>query len=265
MTRAAGRLGRSGLSRPAINIRDFVDIEKAQAWPVKELPTVDYASIVWQWRMYLNDQLGDCTVAGLAHGRQVFYQMVHEPHGPVTDAQIAAMYEGSGYVPGNSSTDQGWTLEGAAQWAMQHGLTGTPGAPAPDILGYAGVSLTDQDAQQVGMQLFGGLYEGAALPQSAQAQYESHMPWILTTNSPGDAGSWGGHCMWRPKAILHGYHYHVTWGGLQVSTAAWDEAYVDELMVLVPALWESRMPTALVAAGIVDFAKLRSLVGRFTK
>lgn len=256
----AGKLGRSGLSNPKINVRDFVDVEKAVAtFPVVEQPIVNYQPLVKSWSMFLNDELGDCTCAALANGKKVFNAMVGDAF-TVTDADVEKMYEGSGYVPGNANTDQGWTLEGAAQWAMKYGLQGTP-----DILGYAQVSLTDQDAQQVALELFGGLYEGAALPRSAETQYSASSPWVVTSSTPGDAGSWGGHCMWRPRQTLGLGCMHVTWGGLQHSTLAWNQAYVDELMVLVPAIWEKAMPAALVSAGIVDFAKLRSLVGAFTK
>jgi hypothetical protein len=255
-------LGRSKKSDvPKINVRDFVDIEKAKAL-IDLLNLVDFTTLIKLWPMFLNDTLGDCTCAAAAHAKQVFCALVGEIS-TVTDANVSTMYQGSGWKPGDAASDQGWTLVGAAKWMMTKGLLGTP-----DITAYAEVSLDDEDAQQVAMELFGGLYEGASMPTSAQTQYQAGWIWRETNNGQ-DAGGWGGHCMYRPKSLIvpsyvqNGRTVHVTWGGMQTSTYDWDQAYIDELVALVPANWAEKMPPALVQAGIVDFLKLQSLVTQY--
>lgn len=251
-------LGRSSLSIPAkIDVRDFVDVEKAKAFPVSEQQVVDWSTLIKVWPMFLNDQLGDCTCAAAGHGEQIFSAAVAKPF-TVTDENIQTMYEASGYKPGQSKTDQGWTLAAAAGYLRTKGLQGKP-----NIVAYAQVSITDDDAQQVASQLFGGLYEGASMPNSAQTQYQAGRIWT-PTNGGRDAGSWSGHCMWRPQSVLRKSGLHVTWGGVQGANEAWEKAYIDELMVFVPVDWETKVPAQLLEAGIVDFSKLSSLVAKFT-
>jgi hypothetical protein len=257
------KLGRSAPSAPPlIKLREFVDVEKAKS-VIQALPLVDYSTLIKVWQMFLNDQIGDCVCAGAAHARMVWGAMVGQAVN-ITDLMVQTMYEQSGYRPGQPNTDQGWTLQAAAGWLRATGFFGTP-----DVTAYAQVGLDDADAQQVAGELFGGLYEGVSLPTSAQTQYQAGWIW-RETNKGEDAGGWGGHCMYRPKNLIvlghsaRGRSTHVTWGGLQVSTWDWDKAYIDELMVFVPANWEQEMPPAIVEAGVVDFGTLSNLVTQYT-
>jgi hypothetical protein len=248
------KLGRSRRSEePKLDIRDFVDVEKAKAWPVAEKGTVDYATLVSSWPIFLNDRLGDCTCAGAAHAEQVFAAMAGLPF-TVTDTDVQRMYEASGYKPGEPETDQGWTLEAAANYLQTVGLQGKP-----NIVISAGVSLGDEDAQQVALELFGVLYEGMECPQSALEQAQKGEPWTVVQGSEVA----GGHCIIRPKSILGKTGYHVSWGALIPATDEFDKTYIDELMVFVPTDWENKLPEPILRAGIVDFSKLASLVGRF--
>ncbi len=249
------KLGRSRRSEdPKLMLRDFVDVEKAKTWPVQEKDTVDYATLVPSWPMFLNDQLGDCTCAGAAHAEQVFAAMAGAPF-TVTDADVQRMYEASGYKPGEPETDQGWTLEDAANYLQKTGLQ-----HKPNIIGCAGVSLEDEDAQQVAQELFGVLYEGMECPESALEQAQKGEPWTVVQGSRIA----GGHCIIRPKSILGKTAYHVSWGTLIPATEEFDKTYIDELMVFIPTDWEMKLPEAILQAGIVDFAKLESLAGGFS-
>jgi hypothetical protein len=253
-------LGRSERSPEAsIDVEDFVDLEKAKAtFPIKEEETVDLTTLVKAWPMFLNDSVGDCTCAGAAHMKQCADAQVGMPF-TVSDADVALMYEQSGWRPGKPETDQGWTLEQAATYMETVGLLGRPGGPlVPDIDGVANVSLTDDDAQQVALELFGGLYEGCLVSTQDLQDYREGKPW-----TPNSAEVAGGHCITRPQSVLRKSGLHVTWGGLVQATEAWEKEKIDELRVMIPKDWEAKLPEYLLAAGIVDFSKLSSLLTQF--
>jgi hypothetical protein len=250
-------LGREAKSpAPAIAVSEIVDVEKAMAvlFPIKEERVVDLTTLIKAFAMFLNDQYGDCTCAGAAHAVQVFRALVGLPF-TVTDADVLRMYEASGFRPGKPATDRGWTLQAAADYLKTTGLQGTP-----NIVASAAVSLTNLDEQQVALELFGGLYEGCEVPQSAITQYREGKPWTPTRH---ESNIVGGHCITRPKNTLRKAGKHVTWGSLQEATEAWERTYIDELMVFVPVDWEHKLPDYLRKAGIVDFSKLAALVTRF--
>jgi hypothetical protein len=251
------KLGRTETSPLAkISVSDIVDVEKAKTivFPIKEQPLVDLTTLIKSWPMFLNDLYGDCTCAGLGHMKQVFCALVGLPF-TVTDADIQRAYEASGFRPADPSTDQGWTLVAASEYARTVGLQGKP-----DIVATANVSLTDLDEQQVALELFGGLYEGFEVPASAITQYHEGKPWTV---SKQETNIVGGHCITRPKNTLRKSGVHVTWGSLQEADEAFEKTYFDEYRVFVPVDWENKLPDYLLAAGIVDFSKLASLVSSF--
>lgn len=254
------KLGRSRRSEsPKIKLRDFVDIEKAAASRVPLEQSVDYATLVASWPMFLNDRLGDCTCAGAAHAVQTFAAMTGGSF-TVTDTDVERMYRASGYDPskaepnGENPTDQGWTLEAAAGYLQGTGLQGEP-----DIEASAEVTLHNEEEEQVALELFGCLYEGMECPSSALAQAQEGKPWTVV---PG-AEIAGGHCVVRPKSVLGTTGYHVSWGCLIPATDEFDKEYFDEYMVFVPKDWEAKLPEAVLKLGVVDFSKLASLAIQF--
>jgi hypothetical protein len=247
-------LGRSAVSRPAsIDMVDFIDVEKAKAFPIQEQESVDLTTLIKQWPMFGNDQYGDCTCAGAAHMEECFAAQVGVPF-TVADTDVFRMYEASGWKPSDPSTDQGWTLEAAAEYLEKTGLQSKP-----NIVAVANVSLTNLDEQQVALELFGGLYEGFEVPQSAVDQFQAGQPWSVVPGSP----IVGGHCVTRPRNKLRVSGWHVTWGSLQAATEEFEKTFFDEYRVMVPVDWESKLPDYIVQAGIVDFSKLQSLVSQF--
>lgn len=252
------KLGRSAASPPSkLKMADFVDIEKGAAI----LATPKAVSMSWrvkQWPMHLNDSLGDCTCASMAHHEHIACVYAGMPY-DITDKDVSQMYQASGWKPGNPDTDNGWTLQEAAGWARTHRL-----GYRTSVYAYADCDVADDNACELAHWLFGGLYIGAGLPISAQAQYRQGVPWDVSTGPDAEVGSWGGHCMVRVNSVLHKHHTLVTWGGLQVCTEAWWDTYVDEAMALVPRDWEINMPNYLKKHNIVDFSKLDTLLSSVT-
>lgn len=264
------RGGRSGRSTPKFWVRDFIDVEKAARWLTartaegkpKVFPVVDLSLLVRIWQMFLNDTLGDCTCASVAHGCMVFAAMLGLEL-TITDADIERMYEHSGWKPSESeATDQGWTLEAAADFAQKIGLLGSEAVPAPDIDVSAGVEVEDDEAQQVAMELFGGLSSGMECPKSALEQFQEGKPWTVV---PGSEIA-GGHAIWKVKSILADTglaSVYVTWGGLAPAEEAFDKTYIDEHLAFVPHAWESKLPAEVLEAGVVDFSRLDALVSQY--
>jgi hypothetical protein len=110
--------------------------------------------------MYLNNQLGDCVIAGIGHvvgvltgnaGKAFLYD----------NAEIVALYSAiGGYVPGNPNTDRGCDEQTALNY-WQHN-----GAPkgSHQIAGWMSVNGTDPTEYRTALWLFENLYFGLELP-----------------------------------------------------------------------------------------------------
>jgi hypothetical protein len=90
-------------------------------------------------------------------------------------------------------------------------------------------------------------------------QFQEGQPWDYVQGSPVV----GGHCFVEALSELGKGSEEVTWGTLQKATLAFEAKAVDEARVFVPVAWQSKLPESVVEAGIVDFAKLDSLVGQY--
>jgi hypothetical protein len=182
---------------------------------------------VGNWGMYLNDSLGDCVIAAAGHMIEQWTIYAGSPMVP-NDAQILAGYEKiGGYVPGDSSTDNGCVMLDALKAWRQDGIAGRK------IMAYATV-FPDRRGVGESVSLFGNCYLGLALPLSAQYQSGWH---IDDSNSQAAApGSWGGHCVpvvgYSPNGVTV-----VTWGGLL--NASWNflARYCDEAYVVLSKDW----------------------------
>ena len=137
--------------------------------------------------MMLNDSLGDCTIAGVAHAVQVWTanngSMVTVPN-----PTVEKYYEQwDGYVPGQPSTDQGGVeLDVLNDWHKQ-GFDGNP------LLAFADPKPANLTEVRQSIALFGGVYIGLSLPITAQTQEV----WDVVPKGGAKAkpGSWGGHCV----------------------------------------------------------------------
>lgn len=70
-------------------------------------PSVANSQGITNWGMMLNDNLGDCTIAGVAHAVQV-WTLSHGNEVTVPDPTVLQYYEQwDGYDPSNPASDQG--------------------------------------------------------------------------------------------------------------------------------------------------------------
>ena len=218
------KLGRKAVKRDSRTLR--MSAYFTSALPPAP-PSVDWTKGLSTFGMMLNDQHGCCTIAGIGHAIQIFTHCCGKAPVTVPDSTVLEYYEKwDGYNPLDPTTDQGGIeLDVLNAWR------------ASDFSGHklaAYVSVTPHITQHVkqGMNLFGGLYIGISLPNTAQTQ----TVWDLPTGQfdPNDAlpDSWGGHCVFAVGYDADGVTV-VTWGALKKMTWAFWNTYVDEAYCLL--------------------------------
>jgi hypothetical protein len=221
---ALGRVRSSVLDDPRtqrFRLARFIDRSALPSLKDRVLPPEGFAP-----RMFANDRLGDCTIVGEANAVLLDAARSGQAPPPISDDDVIARYaKVDGYVPGDPSTDRGGIeLDVLNDWRHDP-LSGVT------LLAFAIVDVHDIELLRYAVQLFGAVYDGLALPRTAQAQVGG-----LWDTAPGLVpGSWGGHC-----TLTDGFDWtlgvpelwHCTWGRKeQRSTEAFwracgDEAYV---------------------------------------
>jgi hypothetical protein len=199
-----------------------------------ELPeapaSYDSGTKVSDWGMFANDQLGDCTCAGILH-MIMLWDSQDSPTPKFSDADAIALYSQlCGYVPGEPATDQGGIeLDILTSWRKQPIL-------GHSLQAYVAVNPKNWAHVKLAHWLFGSLYLGVSLPTSAQTEEV----WADTSGIPG---SWGGHCV-----VSSGYadRQHcfdkdtltvITWGEEKKMTRQWLAKYCDELYAPLSPTW----------------------------
>ena len=195
-------------------------------------PKVDWTKGITEWGMMLNRDLHDCTIAGLGHAIQVWSA---NTTGEVTipDDVILSYYEKwDGYNPADPTSDKG----GAELTVMN--LWKKSEFAGHKLLAFADLAVGNLDEIRQAILLFGGVYVGVNLPNTASPQIVAGQPWDVVTPASADTvvGSWGGHGVFVPAYDQDGFTC-ITWGVLQKMTPAFWHAYVDEAHVMLSADW----------------------------
>jgi hypothetical protein len=161
-------------------------------------PTADYtekAKSVLD-KMYENNKLGDCVIAGMAHIVGTLTANVGQPT-IYSNEQIVALYSAiGGYVPGQGNTDQGCDEVTALNYWENNGATagGRAGpAEAHRIAGYLAVDATDPVEVRTALYLFENLFFGMELPDKWLADYSPHAPIVWDVAGPSNPDN--GHCV----------------------------------------------------------------------
>lgn len=186
----------------------------------------DWIHIQDEFGMMMNDQLGDCIIAGAAHAVQV-WSMNAAKETTVGDKDVVAAYQQwDGYDPADPSTDHGGVeLDVLNNW-RKDGLAGH------ELLAFASVNPHIWLEVQQAINLFGGIYIGVALPMTAQTQEV----WDYSSDGENTPGSWGGHCV-----FVTGYDQKeitcITWGKRKHMTLRFFQFYCDEAYALLGQDW----------------------------
>ena len=190
--------------------------------------TVDYISKVTDGPVYLNDQLGCCTISAAGHMEEAWSRYGQGATVEIADADVLKAYEAvAGYVPGRPDTDQGAVMQDVLDYWRRQGIGGHK------ILAFAEVDIRNPQELAAALYLFGHVYLGITVPASAEQQFDEDKPWDVVRN---DGGPLGGH------AIDVGYRDGtrwdvVTWGKRQQMTPAFLARYAEEAWVVVSQEW----------------------------
>lgn len=179
--------------------------------------------------MFMNDKIGDCTIAGAAHMEQVWSAYATRQF-VATDPQVLSAYRAvSGYDPKFPSTDQGAVELDVLNYWVKTGIAGHT------IEAYAALQQGNITELKDSVWLFGGAYLGVQLPLTAQDQPST---WSVVANAGPDAkpGSWGGHCVNVVQVDPRGITF-VSWGQLMRMTLQFYKKYCDEAYCVLSKDW----------------------------
>jgi len=189
---------------------------------------INWSRNVPAWGMMDNDSLGDCTCAAAGHMEMLWTSQSGIEYVPA-DADIVSAYSQiSGYQPGNEATDRGANMLDVLNFWRNAGISGHK------IAAYTQVNPQSFSQVSAALYLFGGLYVGVNLPQSAMDATEVSQCWGNTE----DENIIGGHAInlvaYDPWTVAC-----VTWGQIQLMTWSWLVKYADEAYAPLSADWLS--------------------------
>lgn len=199
---------------------------------------IDWLSAVASWPMYLNDQLGDCTAAGVGHLIEGDTRYAQGTAVQISDDDVLHLYEATGgYNPADPSTDQGAVCQDVLDYMRKTGVAGHK------VVAFAKVDLSNQTELRQAIALFGSVYAGLNFPDTAMTQFDQGQVWDVVRGARIE----GGHCV-----TLGGYGPSglscVTWGKVQPLTWRFFQRYFEEAWVVITEDWLSSQgltPTGL--------------------
>jgi hypothetical protein len=197
----------------------YVDREALPEPPVR----LDLTGAVQQWPMYANDRLGDCTCAAAGHMIEAWTASGHGRAVEVSENSVVRAFDAVKIVDPATGEEGAVELDVLKYWRKK-------GIARHKIGAFARVSNHDHDLLRVGAYLFGGLYIGLQLPETAQRQ--TVWDWTHRLTGPAEPGSWGGHAVdvvrYDERTLTV-----VTWGALKQMTWSFWDRYVDEAYCLI--------------------------------
>ena len=246
------KLGRKppDYSKPRLWLEDY----KTAALPAPTYPVNRAAGVAWP--MYMNDSIGDCTCAGIAHAVDAWTFLAGRGEALFADSTIQSLYSAvSGYVAGDASTDNGASMQSVLAYMQATGITDI-NANSHKISAYAQLVNVDQAHLNYALNNFGSVYVGINCPQSALDQFGHGQPWTYVQGS----AIAGGHAIVLQQMDSADSLGFVTWGKLQ--STSWDfcSHYVEEAWVALSPDWiesSGKTITGLDLAGLqADMAQV---------
>jgi hypothetical protein len=188
--------------------------------------------------MYENDIYGDCTIAGIAHVYGALTKYASGAEALFTNDVITETYERNcpGFDPIGDINDNGCVMQTVLQDQTVNGMVDVTGK-THKLLGYAQLKAIGPKWLSVALDVFGSVYLGVNLPQSAQQQFSAGQPWTYVKGSP----IVGGHCITLGAANETPGHANpftlVTWGNTVQASWPWLNTYVEEAWVVLTEDW----------------------------
>lgn len=218
--------------KPRLWLEDYLT---PHSWP-KFSAVVDRASAVQNWPMYLNDSLGDCTVAGMGHMYGALTQYAQNKEAIFEDSMIQQTYF---RITGGA--DSGAEMSSVLEDQYTNGMQDMFGA-THKVAAFAQLKLVGPRWLACALTAFGSVYVGVNLPQSAETQFESGQPWTYVQGSP----IIGGHAIVL-QAVDENPTYpansgpdsftYITWGSKVTASWQWCSTYIEEAWVAISDDW----------------------------
>lgn len=185
----------------------------------KAIPVLDRSRFNPHPKMLMNDQIGDCTCAGLLNGMNCIESVASNGQAivPYVDSDALTLYEkAAGYNPNDPNTDTGMVETELLEYTVRNGVGVGPYRYYP-VWGTCDIS--DRNAIALIMQYFGFAYLGVVLRTSDQ---DMSKPWDTLSSDSFDV--WGAHCL-----LVYDYTglgdtdlvSCITWGGIYRGTWRW--------------------------------------------
>lgn len=187
---------------------------------------VDWTGKVADWLMLGNDSVGDCTCAAAAHLEMLWTSLTSNEAAPSVADVLAAYSAITGYTPDDPNSDTGADELSVLNYWRKNGIAGRK------IYSYVKVDLAKPNEVRAAIALFGGLYIGVQLPQSAMDATNAGQPWTNTV----DTDILGGHAVCLTAYDSTGLTC-ITWGQKQILTWDWLDKYADEAYCILSPDW----------------------------
>ena len=193
---------------------------------------VDWSKGITNFGMMENDELGNCTICGCAHGEQIWTVNAYPHMSTISDADVLKYYEKwCGYDPSDPSTDQGGIeLDVLNHWRKE-------GFAGRNILAFVDPDAKNLTEIRQSIALFGGCYIGMQVPNFIMQDIPEI--WDVVAN---DGGIDGGHCVY-----VCGYDdktfTFISWGKIYKMTVPYWDKYVDEAHTILGCGWINNRKT----------------------
>ena len=127
-------------------------------------------------QMFMNDQLGDCAIAGSIEEVRLVNALAGKTVN-FTDKEAVENYTAiTGYNPSNPYSDQGTDVHDLYQYRQQTGIRDADGK-YHKITAYAGLTPGDFDELLIALSLFDMVGIGIEVPDYCEPQFEAGQPW----------------------------------------------------------------------------------------
>lgn len=181
-----------------------------------------------------NDNVGDCTIAALAHADTVFNGLAGRTAVMPTSDCLSLYYHLTG------GQDTGLDVLTVMDYWKANPVNGD------QILGYVSVDVSNRYEVKQAISMFGGVYIGFQVQENCVQDFDWNKPWrTAPLSQDGHAVFVTGYEGWGVSAL--------TWGGEQWGTWGWWNECVDEVYVILPP--EAQLPG--FAPGF-DFVQLQA-------
>jgi hypothetical protein len=176
---------------------------------------------------FLNDQLGDCVIAGRAHQTLRFEDLEQKTVIPISDGDVRREY-----FKETGGVDSGLVVLDSLNLWRKSGWRA--GKKRYYIKAFTQLALRDHQELKQAVFFATGAGIGVMLPKAALTQFQAGQPWTVVKGPDGKPDPHLGH-------YVHVCGYNktgpvcVTWGSKQQMTWQWYDKYTDEAYCIIDA------------------------------